>query len=156
MAKRKKYTAAIIGTGRIGFTLGFDKKREQPASHTMALRQNNRIKLIAGCDNNAPRLAHWHRFNKKTAVCSDFSYLFATTKPDIVVVAVNEDSHLNASLAAIRARPKLVILEKPVALNMEQALKIKTESEKLCIPILVNHERRFARDYEIAKSLIDE
>ncbi len=32
MSKNIKYTAAIIGTGRIGFSLGFDKKREQPAA----------------------------------------------------------------------------------------------------------------------------
>ena len=40
-----KYNAALIGTGRIGFTLGFDSKREQPASHAMALKEN-RIYLV--------------------------------------------------------------------------------------------------------------
>lgn len=148
----KKYTAVIIGTGRIGFTLGFDKKREQPASHTMALRKNRRIKLIAGCDNNAPRLAHWQRFNKNCGTYSDYSYLFATTKPDIVVVAVNEISHKDAVLAAIRAKPRLVILEKPVALTMEEGRRIQAEAEALKVPVLVNHERRFAEDYKIAKN----
>ena len=50
------YTAAIIGTGRIGFSLGLDKKREQPASHTMALLSNRRIRLVAGCDVDSQRL----------------------------------------------------------------------------------------------------
>ena len=49
---KKIYTAAVVGTGRIGFSLGFDKKREQPASHTMALNANPRIKIIAGVDKN--------------------------------------------------------------------------------------------------------
>ena len=40
------YTATLVGTGRIGFSLGFDKKREQPASHTMALLDNKRVNLI--------------------------------------------------------------------------------------------------------------
>ena len=53
------YTAALVGTGRIGFSLGFDKKREQPASHTMALLGNNRIKLIAACDTNEEKLTKW-------------------------------------------------------------------------------------------------
>lgn len=44
---KKIYTAAVVGTGRIGFSLGFDKKREQPASHTMALNENPRVKIIA-------------------------------------------------------------------------------------------------------------
>ena len=40
-----KYSAWIIGTGRIGFTLGFDKKREQPASHIMACINNTNIRI---------------------------------------------------------------------------------------------------------------
>ena len=156
MARKEKYTAAIIGTGRIGFTLGFDSKREQPASHTMALLENRRVKLIAGCDNNAPRLAHWHRFNQKCAVFSDYSYLFATTKPDIVVVSVNESSHLETALAAIKAKPRLLILEKPVALNVAQARRIQSEAESFGVPVLVNHERRFAEDYKLAKNYMQE
>ncbi len=152
MARKKKYTASIIGTGRIGFTLGFDSKREQPASHTMALKKNRRIKLLAGCDTNAPRLSYWHRFNNKCAVFADASYLFATTKPDIVVVAVNESSHFSVTLSALRAKPSLIILEKPVALNMEEARRIQAEAEALKVPVLVNHERRFSDDYRFAKN----
>lgn len=58
----KKYTAAIIGCGRIGFTLGFDKKREAPASHTMALLQNPSITLTAGCDTFEDNLKLWERY----------------------------------------------------------------------------------------------
>ncbi len=55
------YTAALVGTGRIGFSLGFDKKREQPASHTMALLGNKRIKLVAAADNDTEKLAEWKK-----------------------------------------------------------------------------------------------
>lgn len=153
---RKKYTAAIIGLGRIGFSLGFDFKREQPASHTMTLKKNNRIKLIAGCDSSGTRLAYWQRFNKKCGAYSDCDCLFAAIKPDIAVVAVNEISHKDTVLAAIRAKPCLVILEKPVALTMEEGLRILAESESLKVPVLVNHERRFAEDYKIAKKYMQE
>lgn len=153
---KKIYTAAIIGTGRIGFTLGFDKKREQPASHTMALKKNRRIRLIAGCDSDFPSLEKWHKANRKSQIYSESSQLFACIKPDIVVVSVNESAHLEVSLEAIRAKPKLVILEKPVALNSVQGMKILEESDLYGVPILVNHERRFARDYRFAKKCIDE
>ncbi len=148
---KKKYTVAVIGTGRIGFSLGFDKKREQPASHTMALKANRRVKIIAGCDSSSARLKEWGKYNKKAALFSDCAHLFAATKSDIVVVAVNEDSHLSASLAAIRSKPRLVILEKPVALNMEEGRRIQAEAFSLDVPVLVNHERRFSVDYKIAK-----
>ena len=63
MAK-KKYTAAVIGCGRIGYSLGLDKKREQPASHTMALKANKRIQIIAGCDKDINALNIWKRVTR--------------------------------------------------------------------------------------------
>ena len=147
----QKYTAAIIGTGRIGFTLGFDKKREQPASHTAALRANKRIKLIAGCDTQSVRLAAWSAFVKKADGYDSASALFAACRPDIAVIAVNEDAHLETALAAIHACPRLVILEKPVALNLQDGKMIVDEAASHGVPVLVNHERRFADDYWAAK-----
>lgn len=155
MSRKIKYKAALIGTGRIGFTLGFDKKREQPASHTMALLKNSRIKLVSACDNNQPRLDYFHRFIKKPVIYADYSNMFAAGKFDIVVIAVNENAHLDAALQAINSKPKLIILEKPVALNVEEGLKILESAEKNKVPVLVNHERRFAEDYKIAKKYIN-
>ena len=67
----KKYKVAIIGTGRIGFTLGFDKKREQPASHTFAVNKNPRLELLWGCDTNSENLALWKKYNPKAKVYSN-------------------------------------------------------------------------------------
>lgn len=145
-----QYTAALVGTGRIGFTLGFDKKREQPASHTMALLKNKQIRLIAGADTDSERLALWQKHVPHAQVFATSDELYAAVHPDIITIAVNEDAHLAECLKAIRAKPRLVILEKPVALNVEQALKIKTCAQENNVPVMVNHERRFAYDYNIA------
>ena len=165
----KIYTAAIIGTGRIGFTLGFDKKREQPASHTMALLANKKIRLVAAADTNHENLECWEKFVRgksvhgksvrgrfvrepKTFSTSEELYKAFTEVPDIITVAVNEDSHLEECLKAIKACPRLIILEKPVALNSEEAEKIRLAAEENQVPVMVNHERRFAADYNAAKS----
>lgn len=153
--KKHKYTAAIIGCGRIGYSLGLDKKREQPASHTMALKKNRRIQIIAGCDRDENTLRIWKQANKKAITYTESSNLYARHKPDIIVVAVNEDAHKEEALAAIKSEPKLVILEKPVALNVSDALDIKRTAERYGVPVLVNHERRFADDYHYAKSLLE-
>ena len=177
---KKIYTAAVVGTGRISFSLGFDKKREQPASHTMALLGNDRIKIVAGCDKDQKKLEDWKIFNAKiNANCFrwldyDFPYaddfsdgetfcpqtystsseLYRKIHPDIVTVAVNEDSHMEECLAAIQAKPQLVILEKPVALNSFEARKIQVEAKENMVPVMVNHERRFSKDYQIAKKFL--
>lgn len=151
----KKYTAAVVGTGRIGWTLGFDKKREQPASHVMALKKNRRIKLIAGVDNNPKTLALFHSKNPLVHVYPSVDELYKNCAPDIVVVAVNEDAHLDVTLDVLSRSPKLVILEKPVALNLKEAGKIKAAAKKYEVPILVNHERRFAYDYNVAAAYLN-
>ena len=154
----KQYTACLIGTGRIGFSLGFDKKREQPASHTMALLKEKRIRLVAGCDTDKEKLEAWGRYVKRyvpgARTFSDADSMLSEIKTDIIVIAVNEDAHLEAAIKAINAKPKLVILEKPVALNSENGNRIKEEAKKCGVPVMINHERRFAEDYRIAKDYI--
>ena len=160
---RDFYTAALVGTGRIGFSLGFDKKREQPASHTMALLGNKRIRLIAGADTDSQKLAEWagyvgRKSGKKPLTFASSAEMYKAfaggelAVPDLITVAVNEESHLSECLAAIAAQPRLVILEKPVALNTEQAVQIAMVAEEYNVPVMVNHERRFAADYNAAKA----
>jgi predicted dehydrogenase len=150
----KKYTAAVVGTGRIGWTLGYDKKREQPASHVMALKKNRRIKLVAGVDINPSALAAFHKKNPLVRAYPSLDELCKNFSPDILVVAVNEDAHLSVALDAISRSPKLLVLEKPVALNLKEAGKIKAAAKKFGVPILVNHERRFAYDYNLAAAYL--
>lgn len=154
------YTAALVGTGRIGFSLGFDKKREQPASHTMALLDNKRVQIVAGADTNKENLERWKKFikNANTFDTSEemYKYFTAHKVPDIIVVAVNEDSHFEECIKAIKVRPRLIILEKPVALNSEEAEKIRLIAEENNVPVMVNHERRFAADYNIAKNYMSQ
>ena len=151
-----KYTAALIGTGRIGFSLGFDKKREQPASHTMALKGNRRISLVAAADTDIDRLERWKKYVKGSKTFYTSADLYKECHCDIITVAVNEDAHLSECIAAIQAKPRLVILEKPVALSVEEALKIKTAAHDAAVPVMVNHERRFSSDYLLAKDYLSQ
>lgn len=146
-----QYTAAIVGTGRIGFTLGFDRKREQPAAHTGALQANRRIRLITGADTDGERRARWQQHVRGARAFATSDELYAACTPDIVTVAVNEDAHKAECIKAIRAKPRLVILEKPVALTSAQAQDIADCAREHAVPVMVNHERRFARDWRAAK-----
>jgi predicted dehydrogenase len=152
----KQYQAAIIGTGRIGFLLGKDRRREQPAAHTAALNANKRIKLIAGCDIDGTRLTLWQKENPQAKIFGHIDKLLSETSADIITVAVNEDAHLSTTLKVLNSRPRLVILEKPVALNTEEAYKIKEISTQLQVPVMINHERRFSKDYQLVKKLIED
>lgn len=152
----KKYTAAIIGVGRIGFSLGFDKKREQPASHTMALKGNKSIELVAAADKDPENLKKWQKYVKNASIFTSSQELYDVIHPDIITVAVNEDAHMEECLKAIKAHPKLVILEKPVALNSTEAEKIADCAKAENVPVMVNHERRFSADYCAAKKYLSQ
>ena len=154
MSEESLYTAALVGCGRIGYSLGLDPKREQPASHTMAMNANPRINLVAGCDTDAQTLCSWHNANPSAAIYRDSLQMYSNVHPDIVVVAVNESSHEKEAIDAIVSRPKLVILEKPVALNVREAIKIRDMAARNSVPVMVNHERRFSADYVLARSLV--
>ncbi|HOV12925.1 MAG TPA: Gfo/Idh/MocA family oxidoreductase [Spirochaetota bacterium] len=153
---KDKFNASIIGVGRIGFTFQFDKKREQPASHSIALKKNKNIKLTAACDIDKDKLSLWKKHYNKSKVYISIKDFLKNEKSDIIVIAVNEDSHLDITLKAIKKQPKLIILEKPIAPNIKEALLIKKYSEKFNVPICINHERRYSIDYQITKKLIEE
>lgn len=144
------YSAFLVGTGRIGFSLGFDEKREQPASHTAALLQNGRTSLIAGCDICAANLSSWQNYVGQKAFSSSDEMYASGLSADIIVIAVNEDAHLSECLKAFEQKPRLVILEKPVALNSKEAFAILQAARQSKTPVLVNHERRFSADYNFA------
>lgn len=145
------YTVSLIGCGRIGFSLGFDKKREQPASHTMALLKNKNTRIEAGCDTDKRKLESWIKYVKRSSIYSDSDTMYARHKTDIITIAVNEDNHKQEAIKAIRTKPRLVILEKPVALNLEEAFEIQNTAQEYNVPVLINHERRFSEDYNLAK-----
>ncbi len=156
MSQAKIYSAALIGCGRIGYSLGLDKKREQPASHTMALSENPRVNIIAACDTDHLALKNWQSANKKIPVYRNSENLYVRHRPDIITLAVNERAHLSECLSAIVVKPSLIILEKPVALTVKDALTIYNSAARNNVPILVNHERRFSEDYILAKSFMQE
>jgi len=156
MVNKKKYTAAIIGIGRIGYLLQKDKKREQPASHASALKKNKKIKLIAVSDLDNEKLAMWQKDYPKTKTYLDYQKMLDEKKPDIVVIAVDESSHLEVTINTIIRNPKLIILEKPIAPNLLLANKIKKYIKKYKVQISINHERRFSKDYNLLKKLLED
>lgn len=150
----KQYRLAIIGTGRIGFLLEHDKKREQPASHSSAFSRNKRIMIIAGCDIDKKRLELWHKCYPDANIYTNHNKLLEKENPDIVVIAVNEEAHLQITLDVIKKNPELIVLEKPAAPNLEMTRIIKGAVNKYKVPIIINHERRFSEDYKKVKELL--
>jgi predicted dehydrogenase len=146
---------AIIGLGRIAFLLEDDPLREKPCTHAGAILANPACVLAGGMDVDAQRRALFAgRFG--APVFEDAAAMLRAVQPAIVCVATHPDSHEYYCRLAAACGVPLVICEKPMAHTLAAAAKIRALAEKGGTKILVNHERRYAADYQRMRGLLEE
>lgn len=156
--RRREIACAVIGTGRIGSSLEQDVLREKPASHAGAIvdRGNRRgdCRLVGGADPDPERLAAFGELWQlpSSALFADPEELVAQAKPGIVHIAADTDAHIELLRLCLRAAVPVIVLEKPIAATLteaEQALSMVQEAQAAGRSrVIVNHERRFSRDYQ--------
>jgi len=149
---------ALAGTGRIGSSLEDDRKREKPASHAGAIFAHPRCRCIGGAD---PDEEHLREFGRRWRISSASLYssleeMLENQPPDILHIASPTESHINLLSTALDYHVPLVILEKPVASEVEEALAILPRIKSSSTRILVNHERRFSADYMHVRRRVEE
>ena len=145
--------AAIIGLGRIGSLLEEDRLREKPCTHAGAIAANPGLCLCAGADIDEERRRLFAE-KWKTPVYADGETLLEKERPEILHIATHPDSHWYYCSLAERCGVSVVVCEKPLADNLSQAKKIAALHESGKITIITNHERRYAADYTLARSIL--
>ena len=150
----KRYRTGIIGLGRIGFLLQYDPLREQPASHTAAFGGNPGIELAGGFDIDAEKRTRWRKVAEPATAYESLDAMLSDGRWDILVVATNENRHLEVFRQAIAYKPRLIVMEKPIAPNLKDALEMQRLSIESLQDVAVNFERRFSADYLWAKSCV--
>jgi predicted dehydrogenase len=142
--KAKRYTAVVIGAGRIGATFDSPKSKEI-LTHCHAFTAHPDIELVGVCDER-PGVAEAAGKRWNTPWFDHVGDMLTTLQPDIVSVCIYTDQHAALLRRIAKFRPKLVICEKPVTNSMNETKKIIREYKRLGIPVLVNHSRRFDVD----------
>src|SRR5882724_3510780 len=119
---------AVVGAGLIGRT------------HIAVLRSHSPDYVLAGVADPSPASAEE---GKKLGyeVYATVDEMFARAKPDGVIVAVPNQLHVKVGLASI-ARGIPIIVEKPIADSVAEALELVEAGDKAGVPILVGHHRR--------------
>ncbi|MCK9361081.1 Gfo/Idh/MocA family oxidoreductase [Patescibacteria group bacterium] len=139
--KVKRYTAVVIGAGRIG--VGFDTpKSKEVLTHAHAYTRHPEVELAGICDRNPARASKaakkWH-----TQAFDSVQTLMEEVKPDLVSICVPDAQHISVLREVAAYKPKLVICEKPLSTNVSDARAIVRLYKKLKIPLVVNLSRRF-------------
>jgi len=146
--KKSRIKVCLIGAGRIGFKLEFDKKRRKPASHYGMWLSNKKI-IFSAIAEKTNLTFFKKKIDKKIKIYKDYKKMIKIEKPDVVSIATWKDSHYKITSNCIDLGLKNIVLEKPLANNILQALKLHSKIKKKRIKIFVNHRRRF--DDEIIK-----
>ena len=150
----KQLRCAIVGLGRIGSLLEEDRLREKPATHAGAIFHNPDCILVAGCDIREDRRRLFEeRWGCKT-VYQEVSSMLAETQIDILHIATPPRTHLEIAMSAAGYNVPFVVCEKPLADNSMDALMIAELHTSGMARILVNHERRYSREYLMTKDHI--
>lgn len=125
---------ALIGCGRI-------------AKNHIKAALNNGLEIVAVCDSNKKHMEEFLEMNEFTAKSGILCYcnydeMLDAAKPELVSIATMSGLHAEIALACID-RGIHVIIEKPMAMSMEDADEIIRRSEEKRVKVSVCHQNRF-------------
>ena len=78
-----------------------------------------------------------------TPIYSNFNQLKAMKSIDLIVIATPPETHLEIIKLALKLNPRVILLEKPVAHNLDSALQILNLINKTEVKVFVNYQRNY-------------
>jgi len=130
MAEHRKLKVAAIGVGSLG---------RHHARNYAELAREGRIEFIGACDVNAETVAQIGKDNL-CRVFSDWHELL--DQVDMVSIATPTETHCEIACAFLE-KGKHVLVEKPIALTLEEADKMIAAAESLGAKLMVGQLERF-------------
>lgn len=128
---------ALIGCGRIS------------PNHYEAAK-NNKLEIISICDvdeQNMEDKALKHDLPDSVHRYTDYQEMLAKEDLDLVAVCTESGKHAEIALACIDAGCH-VIIEKPIALSLEDADKVIRRAREKGVKVCANHQNRFNKSIQ--------
>lgn len=146
-----KFDVCIIGCGDIGFLFDYKKKTNGALSHFKAFRESGKYNVTAAAElKSETRSIISEKYN--IGVYKDYELMLNQKKPDVIVIATNDESHFQILKDVIKHKPKIVFTEKPLALNYKDVKEIISSYKKNKIHLQVNYTRRFMKEFQQAEN----
>lgn len=136
----------MIGLGRIGQLYDYSLSNQSMIlTHAHAFAAHPGYELVAGVDPDSKKRKLFEKKYRRPAY-SNLKMLRESkqdSKIDVMALSIPTDRHLEIFQQAIQLSPRGIILEKPLATNVQQGNKIlRLARDKKCT-VLVNYVRRF-------------
>jgi predicted dehydrogenase len=144
----KQHPLSLVGVGCGGRTLTYCG---------LAARQPDRYRLIAGADPLARRvnkLAGMSQNPGFRAFASDAELFAAGRLADVAIIGTQDAYHVEPALRAMEVGYD-VLLEKPIAPNPSDILKLEAAAIRLGRKVMVCHVLRYSPFYEKVKEILE-
>jgi predicted dehydrogenase len=136
------FNVAIIGLGYWGKIL------------LKVFSNNTDINIYAVCDRNEKNLAYVEEFYSDIALYDNTGDIFLDQNIDIMVIATQAKSHFELTLKALNYG-KHVFVEKPFALNSQDAYEIVCLNRTSKKVVMVDHTFIFTPEYEVVRDIVN-
>lgn len=149
------YKSAVIGCGRIG--CGFDdKKSEYVKTHAGAYSKCKKTQLIALCDIDKFKLEKYGKKYKISKLYSDYKLMLNENKIDIISICTHAANHYEIVKEAVKNNILGIFIEKPLANNLKNALKIINLCKKNNVKLVIDYQRQYIPIYHKLKKVLQE
>ncbi|MCX6135208.1 MAG: Gfo/Idh/MocA family oxidoreductase [Ignavibacteriales bacterium] len=139
----QKVRIAVVGMGTIGQTV-----------HLPILAKIPEVEIVAVCDLEASKAEFVSRKYEIPRYYTDLEEMLKTEEDlDGVDICTSTFSHLDAAVASLEAK-RHVLVEKPLARTLDEAVKIVNAAKKNQRKLMVGMNNRFRPDAMILKSMI--
>lgn len=135
---------ALIGCGRIS------------PNHIAAAIANN-LEIVAICDIDKECIEDKRLkfdLNESVKGYTDYIEMIETEQPELVAIATESGKHAKIALDCIEHGCNLII-EKPIALSLEDADKIIEAAEKKGVKVCACHQNRFNKSIQKIREAVD-
>lgn len=136
-----KIRAGIIGAGKFSHR------------HIEAMHKTGRWELVAACRRDPAGL---EEFSSRYGIKAYSGYRQLLSDPQVEAVLIATPHHLHTDIAIEAARAgKHIMLEKPMALTVEDCRNINSEVAAAGTRLMVGQSARFTSAYQKAKEILD-
>ena len=137
---------ALIGCGRIS------------PNHIAAAIKND-LEIVAVCDivpENMENILHKFEINDaKIKRYTDYNEMLDIEKPELVAIATESGKHAKIAVDCLEKGANIIV-EKPIALSLEDADKIIEKAKEKKLIVCANHQNRFNKSIQKIRQAVEQ